>query len=294
MNRPLVSIGIPVFNGQNFLAQTLDSFLAQDYENFEVIILDNISADDTQKICQSYAKKDSRIRYFLDDTRVDVMEGHKRVSGYAKGEFYLIACDDDVYAPSYISKLMNIMLSDPKVGLVYSGLGHIYPDGTKGPSNVKGKYFLRNYNSKLYNFAFYLLYRCPVPLSFGLIKTELHKEALKYYYRVDHRAWDHDNLYMLRLLSLANVDSTREILFYWRQRNRSDQDPEDRPNQFLSLYIYLTKHQVLVSKAVAGIINKSGFNSINSLFLHVWNVIVLVYTCTVKYFLSLLRSAVKR
>ena len=63
--KPLVSICIPVFNGQRFLCQALESLLAQDYENIEVVVLDNISTDDTREICLSYANRDARLRYIL-------------------------------------------------------------------------------------------------------------------------------------------------------------------------------------------------------------------------------------
>ncbi|MBI1923207.1 glycosyltransferase family 2 protein [Candidatus Poribacteria bacterium] len=286
MSQPLVSIGMPVFNGQTYLGQTLDSLLAQDYENIELVILDNISTDATPEICRSYAKRDSRVRYLLDNSRVNVMEGHKRVAHYAKGEFFLIACDDDVYAPTYISQLMDIMRSNPAVGLVYSGLGYIYPDGTQRPVSIRERYFLRSHHSKFYNFAFYLLHRCPIPLSFGLMRTEIHREALQYYYRVDHRGWDHDNLYMLRLLSLAKVDSTRDILFYYRQRDRSNQRPADVPDAPFKRYLYQTQHQVLVTQAIFRIIDAAPFSDAEKHFLRGYNSLVLLFNCTLKHLIA--------
>ena len=60
---PKVSIGMPIYNGEHFLPQTLDSLLAQTYKDFELIISDNASSDGTQEICQQYAAQDSRVRY---------------------------------------------------------------------------------------------------------------------------------------------------------------------------------------------------------------------------------------
>ena len=59
-----VSIGIPVYNGERFLAQTLDSILGQTCRNFEIIISDNASDDNTEAICRNYTDIDSRIRYY--------------------------------------------------------------------------------------------------------------------------------------------------------------------------------------------------------------------------------------
>lgn len=59
---PKVSIGLPVYNGEQFLREALDSLLAQTFENFELIILDNASTDSTEKICREYANKDGHVR----------------------------------------------------------------------------------------------------------------------------------------------------------------------------------------------------------------------------------------
>src|SRR5919106_778416 len=62
-----VSIGVPVYNGETYLAETLDSLLAQSFEDFEIIISDNASTDRTPEICRAYQNKDPRVRYFRSD-----------------------------------------------------------------------------------------------------------------------------------------------------------------------------------------------------------------------------------
>ena len=61
---PRLSIGLPVFNGEDYLREALDALLGQTFEDFELIISDNASTDQTPNICESYRKQDSRIRYF--------------------------------------------------------------------------------------------------------------------------------------------------------------------------------------------------------------------------------------
>ncbi|HEY9297142.1 MAG TPA: glycosyltransferase, partial [Phormidium sp.] len=78
-NKPLVSIGMPVYNGDRYLRLALDSLLAQDYENFDLIISDNASTDKTQEICLEYAAKDSRIRYYRNQVNVGASENFKVV-----------------------------------------------------------------------------------------------------------------------------------------------------------------------------------------------------------------------
>ena len=58
-----VAIGLPVYNGDNYLAAAIESILAQSYGDFDFLISDNASTDGTEEICQAYAKRDSRIRY---------------------------------------------------------------------------------------------------------------------------------------------------------------------------------------------------------------------------------------
>src|SRR5687768_698587 len=65
---PRVSLGMPVYNGEPFIVEALDSLLAQTFEDFEIVICDNASTDGTEEICRMYAEKDERIRYFRNRT----------------------------------------------------------------------------------------------------------------------------------------------------------------------------------------------------------------------------------
>ena len=67
INKPRVSIGLPVCNGENYLKQALDSIMAQTYTDFELIISDNASTDRTAQICKEYANRDPRIRYYRNE-----------------------------------------------------------------------------------------------------------------------------------------------------------------------------------------------------------------------------------
>jgi glycosyltransferase involved in cell wall biosynthesis len=280
MATPLVSIGITIWNGESFIAETLDSLLAQDYENFEIVILDNLSTDNTSSICTGYAQKDKRIRYVLDSERRNVIEGQRRVFGYARGEYFMIACDDDVYAPTYVSKLMTLMNADPSVGLAYSSYAYISPDGMRVPANFKRKYLLTRRNSRRQNFMHYLLHRNPIPIVFGLIRANVHKDALPYYRRVDERRWDHDNLYLLRLFSLTRVDSTDEVLFFYRQRDREklyrDRGQLAPSSSKWQDYVEDLLHQVRLTGVVREIIDNAPFSYLERKFLRLYAVSILL------------------
>src|SRR3954463_12928543 len=114
---PLVSIGLPVYNGEHFIAAALDSLLAQDYAPIELIISDNASTDRTPEICREYAANDPRVRYYRISTNVGVIKNFNRVFERSTGDYFMWAGDHDLRAPTYVSRCMEIMTADPSVVL---------------------------------------------------------------------------------------------------------------------------------------------------------------------------------
>lgn len=112
-NQPLVSIGVPVFNGEKKLACALDSLLGQDYQNLEVIISDNASTDATPEICASYAQKDSRIRYYRSEKNLGAIWNFNRVFKLSGGKYFMWAAHDDQRNPSYVSACVKKMEQCP-------------------------------------------------------------------------------------------------------------------------------------------------------------------------------------
>jgi glycosyltransferase involved in cell wall biosynthesis len=87
-NKSLVSIGLPVYNAGQYLEEALDSILAQTFEDFELIISDNGSTDNTEAICWSYARRDQRIRYFRNETNLGAAWNFNRVFELASGKYF--------------------------------------------------------------------------------------------------------------------------------------------------------------------------------------------------------------
>jgi glycosyltransferase involved in cell wall biosynthesis len=114
---PKVSIGLPVYNGENYLEHTLDAILAQTYQDFELIIADNASIDKTQEICKKYLVKDKRIKYFRNPTNIGAAPNHNLVFHLAKGEYFKWVGHDDDLSPSFISKCVEILDYYPDVVL---------------------------------------------------------------------------------------------------------------------------------------------------------------------------------
>jgi glycosyltransferase involved in cell wall biosynthesis len=105
-SRPLVSIGMAVYNGELYIRQALDSLLAQDYENFELIISDNASTDKTRQICLEYVAKDKRIQYYRNQRNIGAQRNFDRVFELSSGEYFMWACHDDYWKSGYLSSCL--------------------------------------------------------------------------------------------------------------------------------------------------------------------------------------------
>jgi glycosyltransferase involved in cell wall biosynthesis len=120
MNKPpLVSIGVPVYNGQQFLSQTLDCLLAQTYAHLELIICDNCSADRTQEIGLAYAEKDPRVRYYRNTTNIGVDRNFNLAFSLSRGEYFKWASADEVCAPELVERCAQVLDAKPNVVLCY-------------------------------------------------------------------------------------------------------------------------------------------------------------------------------
>lgn len=117
---PRLSIGIPVYNGENYLAETLDSLLGQSYENFELIISDNASTDGTAGICRRYMKQDSRIRYICQPRNIGLSPNHNFLVRQARGELFKWADHDDLCAHDLLKCCIDALDEYPDVVLAYS------------------------------------------------------------------------------------------------------------------------------------------------------------------------------
>ena len=128
-NRPRLSIGLPVFNGEKYLKEAINSILGQTYSDFEFVISDNASTDRTQQICQEYAAKDLRIRYYRNEKNVGAPKNFNRVFELSSGEYFKWAAYDDVYAPEFLQKCVNVLDDDSSVVLCHSKTSRIDENG---------------------------------------------------------------------------------------------------------------------------------------------------------------------
>jgi glycosyltransferase involved in cell wall biosynthesis len=127
--RARVSIGLPVFNGENYLAEALDSLLAQTYSDFELIISDNASTDKTKEICEAYARKDQRLRYFRNENNIGAAKNFNRVFELSSGEYFKWAAHDDVILPDFLQECVQVLDQHPDVVLCHTRVRAIDESG---------------------------------------------------------------------------------------------------------------------------------------------------------------------
>lgn len=106
-NKPKISIGMPVWNGEPFIEYALDSILSQTYKNFELIISDNGSDDETEKICRRYSAGDERIRYFRSPINKGGFINFLSVLNKSDGEYFMWAAADDCWESNWLEVLIQ-------------------------------------------------------------------------------------------------------------------------------------------------------------------------------------------
>ena len=122
---PKLSIGIPVFNGEEFLPELLDSLLAQTFRDFEILICDNASSDRTPQICCEYERRDSRIRYTRNERNVGAIANFNRVFALSTAPLFKWAAHDDLYHEAYLDACIRLLEENPDTILAHTGTAFI-------------------------------------------------------------------------------------------------------------------------------------------------------------------------
>lgn len=117
--RPRVSIGLPVYNGENYLSEALESILKQTFTDFELIISDNASTDRTQEICERYAAQDERITYTRMEKNVGAAKNYNILINHARGDYFKWAAHDDLLDPVFLERCIEVLDQDSEVVLTY-------------------------------------------------------------------------------------------------------------------------------------------------------------------------------
>jgi glycosyltransferase involved in cell wall biosynthesis len=131
-SKPLVSIGMPVYNEERYLERALQSLLSQSFGNFELIISDNASTDRTAEICLTYAAKDPRVRYSRMETNLGASMNFNRVFQLSSSAYFSWASGHDTRHETFIARCVEILEQDASVVLCYPGARWLETDGHLG------------------------------------------------------------------------------------------------------------------------------------------------------------------
>ncbi|HEY0239122.1 MAG TPA: glycosyltransferase family 2 protein [Friedmanniella sp.] len=122
---PRLTLGLPVYNGERFLAESLDALLAQTFADFELIISDNASADGTRAIAEAYAERDPRVRYVRHPVNRGSTFNHNFVIHEARGELFKWVSDDDLYAPELLQRCIEALDARPEVTVAHAWTAYV-------------------------------------------------------------------------------------------------------------------------------------------------------------------------
>ena len=126
---PKVTVGLPVYNGEKYVDQAIESVLGQTYEDFELVISDNASTDRTEEICRTYADRDPRVRYVRLERNIGGSPNHNRVFELARGEYFMWIGHDDTRSPEYLERCVAPLEADPSLAICYSQTKYIDENG---------------------------------------------------------------------------------------------------------------------------------------------------------------------
>ena len=117
--QPRVSIAVPVYNGEKYIAEAVESILGQSYADFEVILCDNASTDRTESICREFALRDPRVRYVRSPVNRGIHRNFTRGAQLSQGEYFMWLAHDDKLAPEFLKSCVTVLDSEPDAVLAY-------------------------------------------------------------------------------------------------------------------------------------------------------------------------------
>lgn len=178
---PLVSICIPAYNAGNTIRDTLNSLLMQSYENFEIIVSDNASTDETLKIVSEF--KDSRIRVYRNEVNIGGEANFNRCLQLSSGKYTAIFHADDIYEPNMLEMQVCFLEANPKAGAAFTQASLINESGV----NIGKINSPKDFNSATYLYSFETIFRallrhsnfliCPS----AMVRTNIYQDEMKFW-----------------------------------------------------------------------------------------------------------------
>jgi glycosyltransferase involved in cell wall biosynthesis len=226
-SEPLLSIGMPAYNSESFIAASLDSLIAQDYHNFELIISDDGSSDRTPVICRAYVATDKRIRYYRNEIRLGQVANFNRVFELSDGEYFMLAGDHDLWHPTYVPRCVSILESDSEVVLAYSRTMLIDSDGkplglTPDRIDTRGKKTVARFQHIMWEMSW-------VNTIYGVIRSRSLAQT-----NMCKVCWGFDHVLFAELSLQGSFAQIQEPLYY-RRYARTEEEQRDVRRKLLAM-----------------------------------------------------------
>jgi len=207
---------MPVYNGEKFLRQALDSLLAQDHYNFELNICDNASTDETAAICEEYCARDQRIHYYGNSSNIGLLANWQRAFEAASSDLFMWAACDDCWSPNYVRTLVDCLLANPQAALAAGRICFI---------DVNGNPYAGHHDAPA----------CDAGGNLGPAKQLLHQHSVNWLHGIYRRrsvakflpafingdSWGSDVVFLWEICLATNVVGSNEAILYKRLAGHS-------------------------------------------------------------------------
>ena len=223
---PLVTVGMPVYNGEPYVVKAIQGILDQSFEDFELIISDNASTDNTEQICLGFSDQDSRIRYYRNSTNIGAAENYNRLVRLANGKYFRWSNADDMIGRRLQELCLQALETHPDAVLTYGRTELIdehgqkiraYADNLHITDDLASRRLSRYFDQVGLTNAIYGLMRTDAVLKTGLFGNGSLVAA--------------DVAFMAELILLGTFVEIPETLFY--RRIHSAASSSDRSNEEL-------------------------------------------------------------
>jgi glycosyltransferase involved in cell wall biosynthesis len=278
MEKVKLTLIMPTFNScsqvspkshLSLLNNSLKSLLSQSFKNFNFVILDNKSDDQTRDIVSNFQTKDSRISLHVDSIRRGPEEAISKLIELVPTKYCMVVNDDDYWHPSYIETLMS-ELEGSQAYLAYTNGNYIsITDKILQPLNAISSFNYSEEWSAIENYQHYVIKRNPFPITFGIWDTSIFQDEYPKYLFDTYRA-NVDNLFISNVLHRTNkIKYIDKKLFFYRSKSRkfeySDAFPgEKTPTNDWEIFLRLALHQLRFVKQLWINHNKSApINALN-------------------------------
>lgn len=202
---PLVSVVMAAYNSERFIGEAIESILDQSYDNFELIIVNDCSKDNTWNIIKSYSKTDRRIKIFQNKKNLGGCKTLNKGMLLGKGKYLAVMDNDDISYSRRLEKQVNLLEKNPKIGIVGGGIEIIDENGT---IQSKRKYHLKDSEIRKHLFHF-------SPFAHPLIMVRRSVLEQVGYHDCEYAPADDYELYF-RIGKVSKFANIKDVIFKYR------------------------------------------------------------------------------